>query len=132
MTRRPERVADLVREILAKLIREQVRDPRVGFVTVTGVKVSPDLKHARVYVSKLGDADERAAAVEALNHAAPFLRRNLGGLARLKYTPQLVFEEDTSIERGFRIESLIRDIRQGQEAEIDDDRDDAEDGDRSD
>ena len=109
-THRPERVADLIRAILAGLIREELRDPRIGFATVTEVRVSPDLKHARIFVSKLGEHEELTACVEALNRASSFLRRGLGSRARLKYIPQLVFAEDTSIEQGFKVESLLHEI----------------------
>jgi ribosome-binding factor A len=104
-------VADLVREVLADLVRREVRDPRVGVVTVTAVRVSPDLKHARVFVSSLGDPDAREASVAALNHAASFLRRSLGKAVRLKYVPDLVFVADTALDTGLRVERLLDEIR---------------------
>ena len=109
-THRPERVAEQIRELLFRLIRDQVRDPRVGFVTVTDVELSPDLLHARVYVSTLGDGSARAAAVEGLNHARGFLRRELGRRAGLKHVPQIEFAEDASIERGSRLESILEEL----------------------
>lgn len=111
---RLERVADLVHRLLARLLQEQVRDPRIGFVTLTEVKVSPDMHHARVFVTILGEQD-RAAAVEALNHAAPFLRRLLAREARLRYTPALRFVYDDAEERGQRVEHALREVHQGQE-----------------
>lgn len=103
---RAERVADQVREILSRLLREELRDPRVGFVTVTDVALSPDLKNARVFVSFLhGD---RETALATLNRAAGFLRRALAREAGLRFTPLLKFEEDTSIDRGFRVDELLR------------------------
>ena len=107
---RPERVADLVRELLSRLIQDQVRDPRVGFVTLTDVRLSPDLKHARVFVSTLGESAGRAAAVEGLNHAAGFLRRELAHRAGLKRVPQLEFHEDPSVEQGSRVDRILDDL----------------------
>jgi ribosome-binding factor A len=106
---RGERVAEQIRGVLADLIRE-VRDPRVGFVTLTGVELSPDLKQARVFVSRLGSEAERAAAVGALNHATPFLRRSLAVRARLRFTPALRFVSDATLERGSRVEAIIQKI----------------------
>jgi len=110
-THRPERVADVLRDVLALLLREEVRDPRVGFVTITEVKVSPDLRHARVYVSRLGDAGERAASIVALNHAVPYLRREVARRAGLRRTPDLAFVEDTVLASGFRVDHLLDEIR---------------------
>ena len=109
MTRRHERVAEQIRGVLVELIRE-VRDPRVGFVTLTGVELSPDLKQARVFVSRLGSEAEREAAVEGLNHAATFLRRALADRARLRFTPGLRFVPDATLERGSRVEALLQEI----------------------
>ncbi len=109
-THRAERMADVIREILARLLREEVRDPRIGFVTLTDVKMSPDLKHARVYFSVLGGAAPRAEAGKALAHAAPFLRRALARETRLRYAPEIHFEADPSLDSGFRVDALLREI----------------------
>jgi ribosome-binding factor A len=109
MRRRNERVAEEIRAVLADAVRE-VRDPVVGFVTLTGVDLSPDLRSARVYVSRLGSAAERDAAVAALNHAIPFLRSAVATRARLRFTPTLHFIADPTIERGSRVEEIIREI----------------------
>jgi ribosome-binding factor A len=114
-THRAEKMGDLVREILARVLREEIRDPRIGFVTLTGVGMSPDLKHARVFFSVLGGSEPRAAARKALSHAAPFLRRVLAREAGLRYTPELHFEEDASLETGFRVDELLREISAEQE-----------------
>ena len=119
-THRTRRVADLIRHALAELISRDLRDPRVGLITVTEVRISPDLKHARVFVSSLGTPGARAAAVGALNHAAPFLRRGLGGAVTLKRLPELTFVEDATLEQGERVERLLRKIH---EAEHDPDAD---------
>lgn len=108
---RLDRVNDVVLEVLARAVREEVRDPRVrGLVTLTGVKVSQDLKHARVFVSTLGAEEEREAAVEALNHAAPFLRRIVASRARLRHTPELRFVGDATLETGARVERILADL----------------------
>ncbi len=109
--RRNERVAESIRAILAEAVRE-VRDPAVGFVTLTGVDLSPDLRQARVFVSRLGSEAERDAAVAALNHAAPFLRHALAARGALRYTPALRFVSDPTIERGSRVEAIIREIHE--------------------
>jgi ribosome-binding factor A len=113
---RTARIAEEIRGVLAAAVRE-VRDPRVGFVTLTDVALSPDLKQARVYVSCLGSESDRAAAVDALNHAGPFLRHAVATRAKLKYTPALRFVSDATIERGSRVEALIQEIH-AQEGDI--------------
>lgn len=110
-THRPERIADVIRDHLARLLREELRDPRVGFVTITDVRVSPDLRHARVYVSQLGAAADRIASVAALNRAVPFLRRELARVAILRRTPELVFHEDSTLESGFRVDQILDELR---------------------
>jgi len=107
---RPERVADLVHRILADVVRDKVRDPRVGFVTLTEVRVTRDLRCARIYVAKLGDDEQRAASVDALNHAAGYLRREVAHRAGLKRVPELEFFEDRAFETGMRVESLLDDL----------------------
>ena len=107
--RRNERVAEEIRAVLAEAVRE-LRDPLVGFVTLTGVDLSPDLRQARVYVSRLGTEPDRDAAVSALNHAVAFLRHAVATRAQLRYTPVLRFISDATIERGSRIESIIQEF----------------------
>ena len=107
--RRNERVAEEIRGVLADAIRE-VRDPAVGFVTLTGVDLSPDLRQARIFVSRLGTETDRDAAVRALNHAAAFLRHAVATRARLRYTPYLRFVSDPTIERGSRVEAIIQEL----------------------
>ena len=110
-THRAKRVADLVRDRLSEIVARELRDPRVGFVTVTAVEVSSDLRHARVFVTTLGSGAERAASLAALNHAAPFLKRSLAQRTRLRRTPDLRFVEDTAVARGSRIEALLAEMR---------------------
>ncbi len=110
--KRTARVGDLLREILVELIRSEMRDPRVQSASVTHVDVTADLRQARVYVSTLGAGAERAACVAALNRAAGRLRRLLAPQVRLRTIPELHFVEDRAVERGMRIEDLLRQIRE--------------------
>jgi ribosome-binding factor A len=104
---RMRRVDEAVRAVLSEAIAKDLQDPRVGFVTVTGVKTSPDLRHARVYVSVLGDEHARAESLDGLRSAHGFLQGRLAGELPLKHTPTLTFEYDESIDRGMRISQLI-------------------------
>jgi len=106
---RMRRVDEAVRAVLSDAIASEVKDPRVGFVTVTAVKTSPDLRHARVYVSVLGDQAARGASLEGLRSAHGFLQRRLADELPLKHTPTLTFEYDESIDRGMRITELLAD-----------------------
>jgi ribosome-binding factor A len=108
-SRRPERVADIIRLELARVLREEVRDPDLGFVTLTDVRLSPDLRSARVFVSTLEQDEE--ATLGALGRATPFLRRALARSADLRFTPKLRFEFDRSLATGSRVESLLQELR---------------------
>jgi ribosome-binding factor A len=101
------RVDEAVRAVLSDAIASDLKDPRIGFVTVTGVKTSPDLRHARVYVSVLGSEEERAATLEGLRSAHGFLQRRVASELTLKHTPALVFQYDESVDRGMRITELL-------------------------
>jgi len=107
---RASRVSEEFREILAEEI-PKLKDPRIGFVTVTGVKVSPDLRHAWVYYTAMGDERERRSSAAALRSAGPHLRRVIGSQVRLKVLPDLSFEEDDTEATAERIEMLIRKVR---------------------
>jgi ribosome-binding factor A len=101
------RVDEALREVLSDVLTHEVKDPRVGFVTVTDVKTSPDLSHARVYVSVLGDAEAVSASLEGLRSAQGFLQGRIGGELRLKHTPTLTFFHDDTAERAQRLERLM-------------------------
>lgn len=106
--RRPEQVAETVRQVLAESIaRGEIRDPRVGFVTVTGVRVTNDLSHARVLVSCLGEPADRERSIEGLKSAARYLRARLGKVLATRVVPELHFELDDGLERAARIDHLI-------------------------
>ena len=107
---RMRRVDEAMRTVLSDAIATDLKDPRVGFVTVTGVKTSPDLRHARVYVSVLGDAAQREASMDGLRSAHGYLQRRLAGELTLKHTPTLDFEYDDSVDRGMRITELLHEL----------------------
>jgi ribosome-binding factor A len=108
MSRRTDRVAEELRVALSEIIQRDVSDPRVGMSTVSTVDVSPDLRHARVRVSVIGDDEEaRLESVEALKHAHGFIRRQLAHRLRLRVTPELVFELDRGAEHSQRIADLL-------------------------
>jgi ribosome-binding factor A len=107
------RVNEAMREVLSDAIATEIKDPRVGFVTVTGVKTSPDLRHARVYVSVLGDEPTREASLDGLRSAHGFLQHRLASELKLKHTPALTFEYDDTIDKGMRITELLDEKRQG-------------------
>jgi ribosome-binding factor A len=110
---RPERVADLIRSEVASMLAREVHDPGIGFVTITRVQVTPDLQHARIHYTSLGDDKARAATAKALSRASVFLRRQIGSRLRLKRVPELEFFYDESIAGQDRIERLLNDIRAG-------------------
>jgi ribosome-binding factor A len=104
---RMRRVDEAVRAVLSDAIAKQLKDPRVGFVTVTAVKTSPDLRHARVYVSVLGDEQVRSESLDGLRSAHGFLQGRLASELELKHTPMLSFHYDDSVQRGMRISQLL-------------------------
>jgi ribosome-binding factor A len=104
---RAARLGDQIQRDLAELIRRELKDPRVGLVTITSVEVSRDLAHATVFVSSLIDAVSHGDTVEALQHAAGFLRARLGHSLRVRQVPELHFVYDESVERGIRLSRLI-------------------------
>jgi ribosome-binding factor A len=107
---RSDRVSELILQEVSWIIRNGVKDPGVGFVTLTGVKVSSDLRFARIYVSVMGDEDEKIKSLRALNRAKGYIRSAFGGRVRLKYLPVFTFVLDRSLERVKRIEELLRKV----------------------
>jgi ribosome-binding factor A len=105
---RMRRVDEAVREVLSDAIAKEIKDPRVGFVTVTAVKTSRDLRHARVYVSVLGDEHERAATLDGLRSAHGYLQGVIAAQLAFKHTPALVFEYDETVERAARLTELMQ------------------------
>lgn len=119
MSTRTERLADLIRDEVARLLLREVKDPRIGFVTITGAKVTPDLRQARLFVSILGDEAARDAALEGLQHSAHFIQRALFRNLRLRHSPVVLFEIDDSLERGDRIERVLQTLHAAEEKEED-------------
>ena len=105
--RRPERLAEQIREEVSLIIAGEVEDPRVGFATVTDVKLSADLRHAKVYVSVIGTENEVKGSLVALRHASGFIRHQLGAVLRMRHTPELHFAHDDAELRAARIEELL-------------------------
>jgi ribosome-binding factor A len=111
-TRRPDRVAEAIREEVATFLAEGAKDPRIiGFVTVTGVELTRDLRHAKVFVSVLGTEAERAATFDGLQSVAGHLRAHVGRALRLRSAPEIEFRNDESVARAARIETLLNQIK---------------------
>ncbi len=103
------RVDGAMREVLSSAITTDLKDPRIGFITVTAVQTSTDLRHARVFVSVFGDDDVRAASMDGLQAAHGYLQRRVSDELKLKHTPTLIFEYDETVDRGMRISQLLDD-----------------------
>ncbi len=127
-TRRQRQVAELIHQEISLLIQRQVRDPRLGFVTVTDVDVTQDLRQATIYVSVMGDDDEVKQTLAGLESAAGFFRHELGSTLTLRFIPELLFRQDKSLEQGLHIDELLDSLHTEAPAEpaADDDEGDAE------
>jgi ribosome-binding factor A len=113
MTQRTERVDELLRQEITEILAREVADPRIGFVTVTDVETAPDLRHARVWVSIIGEQSEKDATVAALGRAMGFVRRELGTRLRLRRIPELHVRLDETAERGTRVLQLLQELEEG-------------------
>lgn len=113
---RPDRVGEQIRQELSQIIAQQVHDPGVGFITLTRVKVTPDLQLARVLYTVMGDEKQKKETVKALERAIPFLRRQIGSRVRLRRVPDLQFFYDESIEHQDRIEQILLDLKRERDA----------------
>jgi ribosome-binding factor A len=109
---RPERVAHQIQHLLGELFARGMRDPRIGLVTITGVKMSPDLREARVYWTVHGDAEQRKHTAKGLTNARGFLRREIGAALKLRVVPDVDFTYDEAIDRGDRIEQLLKQVHE--------------------
>lgn len=114
MSQRTERIDELLRQEIGELLSREVGDPRIGFATVTEVETAPDLRHARVWISVIGQRGEREETIAALQHAMSFVRRSLGTRLRLKRIPELHVRLDDSAERGTRVLQLINELEAGE------------------
>ena len=107
---RPQRVGELIRHEIAGLLAKGLKDPRIGFVSVMSVRMSPDLRYANVYVSLYGDERERKGSLIGLRHSAGWVRRQIGKMLRLRLTPEIRFFEDTTLEEAFHLEEVFDEI----------------------
>lgn len=113
MTQRTDRIDELLRQEIGSIVSREVADPRVGFATITKVETTPDLRHAKVWVSVIGQPGERSATIAALGRAMPFVRHELGKTLRLKRIPDLHVELDDTAERGTRVLHLLDELESG-------------------
>jgi ribosome-binding factor A len=125
------KVNELVREVVADAIRD-LKDPRIGFVTVTGAETSPDLRHAIVYYSAMGTDEEKAATAAGLARATPRIQAALGDETRLRYTPKLEFRVDPSIDEGLRISQILSEIAAEDDMDVDESQGNSEEPGRGD
>ena len=117
MTARTDRIDELLRQEIGAILARDVQDPRIGFVTITDVETAPDLSNARVWVSVIGQPDERARTMRALERAMPFVRRELGSRIRLRRIPELHLRADDTAERGTRVLRLLAELESGETPE---------------
>ena len=108
---RMRKVDELLREVIAEEVG-RLKDPRIGFVTVTGVDTSPDLRRATVFYSALGTDDEQADIAAALAHAAPHVQQRVAAQVRMKFTPVLTFSVDEAVQRGLRLSRILHELEQ--------------------
>ena len=109
---RQDQLGELIAEELSDLIRTRMKDPRVGFASITTVQVSGDLRHAKVFVSVMGSSEDQRATLKALDHANGFLRHELAQRLTIRYTPEISFKLDESIARGAHLLDLMRQVRE--------------------
>jgi ribosome-binding factor A len=113
--RRADRVADLLKEEISQMLLKEVKDPRIGFVTITGVEVSKDLQVAKVFYTVLGDTAQVKESDEALSRVSHYIKRQLGKRLRMRYIPDVIFKYDHSLEYGAKIDSILEHIRSAEE-----------------
>ncbi|MCL6450857.1 MAG: 30S ribosome-binding factor RbfA [Acetobacteraceae bacterium] len=109
--KRVNRVGEAIKEEVSRILQRELKDPRIGFCSVVDVEVSSDLRHAKVFVSVLGDEAAKQATLAGLESARGFIRTEIGRRIRLRHTPEVVFRLDSSIERGARVSQLLNEIR---------------------
>lgn len=113
MTRRTDRVADAIQHTVAELLLREVKDPRIGLLTVTGAAVSPDLRHARIFFSVFGDDAQRQRTLAGLRSASRFIRAEVTHRLKLRLAPEIVFEFDPSVEQAERLARLLKESKPG-------------------
>ena len=121
MSYRSVRLAEEIKRVITDLMRTALRDPRIsGMTSITGVDVSKDLRYAKIYISVLGTEEEQEKTIEGLQSAGGFIRSEMGKAIRLRYTPELSFTLDTSIQHSLKINKMLRDIIPDQDKELKD------------
>ncbi|GFO59450.1 ribosome-binding factor A [Geomonas silvestris] len=110
MVKRSDKVSEAIHKVISELLIKGIKDPRIGFVTITGVKVTTDLRQATVYFTVIGSEQEKKNTEAGLNSARGFIRKELGQALKLRVTPDVLFKYDTSVEYGQHIESLLKEI----------------------
>ncbi len=127
---RAERLAEVIRTEASAIIQRGLKDPGIGFVSITDVVVSADLRHAKIFVSVLGDGEAKQRSMAALERARGFVRSELGARLAVRFVPEILFRLDESIERGARINSLLREVAEeeprGSRRDSGDDRPDSQ------
>lgn len=109
---RVRKVQEFIKQEVSSMLLHDLKDPRIGFVTVTGVEVTGDLREAKIFVSLFEKDEEKAASLEALDRGKGFIRRELGQRLKIYYTPEISFEEDTSLDYGMHIDGLLKKIHE--------------------
>lgn len=109
---RVHRVGEQIKKEMVRILQRELKDPRIGFVTVTGVEMTGDLQQAKVYISVMGDEEQKMNTLEGLSRAKGFIRSEIGKVVKLRKTPELIFQFDESIEYGNKIEKLLQQIIQ--------------------
>jgi ribosome-binding factor A len=114
MTQRTDRIDQLLRQEIGEILARDIQDPRIGFVTITDVETAPDLSTARIWVSVIGQPEEREQTLKALERAMPFVRHELGGRVRLRRIPELHLRLDDTAQRGTRVLQLLAELEAGE------------------
>lgn len=109
---REEKLAELIKQEVSDILRKRVKDPRIGFVSITDVEVTGDLRHAKIFFSVLGDEVEKEETMEGLEVATGYIRRELGQRIRVRHVPELLFRYDNSLEHGARISRILNDLKE--------------------
>lgn len=112
MSFRPERLAEAIKKEVSALMKDELKDPRIGFASITAVEVTPDLRYAKVFVSVFGPPESRRDTLEVLQKAQGFIRGELGRRIRLRHAPEITFKLDESIGRGTRVLELLNEVRE--------------------
>lgn len=120
MSHRPERMAEAIKKEVCELLRNEIKDPRLGFVTVTGVEVTKDLSYGKVFVSVMGSESERNETLNILQNAAGYMRSEVGRRIKVRHAPELLFKLDTSLDHSCRIQELLDGINRPEEKERND------------